>query len=188
MDHSGEVVEANTRSFVAVSPRVGESPAFGNFVKTGREPIVYGVVSEIVTESREPGRRATAFGIPLEELRREQPHIFEILETQFQALSIAYSRNGRIRYSLPPVPPSIHSFVYDCTREEVAELVSEDFFLRTIISSPNAPVDDLLVSSLIYAQEARNGDKDYIVRMGKSLSRVFKDDYERLSSVLRRVV
>jgi len=30
-------------------------------------------------------------------------------------------------------------------------------------------------------------DKDYTVRMGKSLSRFLRDDYERLSSILRRL-
>jgi hypothetical protein len=70
----------------------------------------------------------------------------------------------------------------------VKKLTFEDFFLRTIISSSNFPADELIISSLCYAQSARGLDNDYIVRIGKSLARIFKDDYERLSSVLRRVV
>lgn len=186
--HAGEVIESTTRTYVALSPYVGQSPSFGTFVKTDTQPVVYGVVCEIITESREPGRRASALGMPLEELRREQPQIFEILQTEFHVLTVAHSQNGKMRFSLSPVPPSIHSFVYECTDEEVSGLCSEDFYLHTIASAPNVPVDELLVASLGFAQEARSEDTDYIVRMGKSLVRIFKDDYERLSAVMRRLV
>src|ERR1700758_5249591 len=193
MNRVGEVVESSTKGFIARSQNVGESPSFGYFVKTDSEPVVYGLVYEILTESEEPGRKPKAYGMTIEELRREQPQIFELLKTEFHVLITAYSEEGSptrsgIRFSLPPLPPPIHSFVFECTKDEVEKLSSEDFFLRTIISSPNIPADDLIISSLRYAQNARGFDKDYIVRMGKSLARIFKDDYERLSSVLRRVV
>ncbi len=188
MNHVGEVVESSTRIFVARSQNVGESPSFGCFVKTNSEPIVYGLVYEILTESKEPGRKPRAYGMTIEELRREQPQIFELLKTEFHVLITAYSEEEKIRFSLSPLPPPIHSFVYGCAKDEVEKLSSEDFFLRTIISSPNIPADELLISSLSYAQSARGSDKDYIVKMGKSLARIFKDDYERLSSVLRRAV
>jgi hypothetical protein len=188
MNRVGEVIESSTKGFVARSQNVGESPSFGYFVKTDSEPVVYGLVYEILTESEEPGRKPKAYGMTIEELRREQPQIFELLKTEFHALITAYSEGGKLRFSLPPLPPPIHSFVYECTKDEVERLTSEDFFLRTIISSPNIPVDELIISSLRYAQRARGFERDYIVRMGKSLARIFKDDYERLSSVLKRAV
>lgn len=188
MSHVGEVVESSTRGFIARSQRVGESPSFGCFLKTDSKPVVYGIVCEIITESKEPGRKPQTYGMSIDELRREQPQIFELLKTEFHVLTIAHSENERMRFSLPPLPPPIHSFVYECTKEEVEKLSSEDFFLRTIISSPHVPVDDLVISSLHYAKGVRESDRDYIVRMGKSLARFFKDDYERLSSVLKRLV
>jgi hypothetical protein len=56
------------------------------------------------------------------------------------------------------------------------------------MSSSNVPLDDLIISSLSNASKIRKNDDEYIVRMGKSLSRYFKDDYERLSSILRRIL
>jgi hypothetical protein len=188
VNYVGEVIQSSTRGFVARSQNVGESPSFGYFVKTEGEPVVYGLVYEILTESEEQGRRPKAYGMPIEELRREQPQIFELLKTEFHVLTIAYSEKGKVRFSLPPLPPPIHSFVYECSKGEMEKLTSQDFFLRTIISSTNVPVDDLIIAALRYAQDSREFDKSYIVRMGKSLARIFKDDYERLSSVLRRVV
>lgn len=186
--HIGEVVESGTKGYVARSPRVGQSPAFGSFVRTGSETLVYGLVFEIITGSREPGRKPAAYDLSIDELRREQPQIFELLKTEFHVLALAYSASGKMRFALSPVPPSIHSFVYECTDEEKEALSSEDFFLRAIVSAQNVPVDDLIVSALYNAQDTRKNDKDYMVRMGKSLSRFFRDDYERLSSILRRIV
>jgi hypothetical protein len=187
-NYVGEVVESSTRRFIARSKNIGESPCFGCFVKTDSNPVVYGVVYEIITESKEPGRRPETYGMSLKELKQAQPQIFELLKTEFHVLTIAYLEKEKVVFSLPPIPPTIHSFVYECTREEVKELTSEDFFLRIIISSPNIPVDELIISAIRYSQEARGNDTDYVIRVGKSLARLFKDDYERLSSVLRRVI
>ncbi|MEQ9618283.1 MAG: HAS-barrel domain-containing protein [Deltaproteobacteria bacterium] len=188
MEHIGEVVESSTKGFIARSPRMGESPSFGSFVRTDSEPRVYGLVYEILTGSKEPGRKPTAYDMSIEELRREQPQIFELLKTEFHVLTLAYLEGGKIRFALSPLPPPIHTFVHMCSDEEKKELSSEDFFLRAIVSSSNVPVDDLIISSLYSAQNVRKKDKDYMVRMGKSLSRFFRDDYERLSSILRRVL
>jgi HAS barrel domain len=184
----GEVVESGTRGFIARSPRVGEAPPFGSFVRTDAGSPVYGLVYEIITGSKEPGRKPDAYDMSIEELRREQPQIFELLKTEFHVLTLGYNESEKIRYALSPLPPPIHSFVYECTDEEKVALSSEDFFLRSIISSTNVPVDDLIISSLLCAQSARKQDGDYVVRMGKSLSRFLKDDYERLSSILRRLL
>ena len=187
-EYIGEVVESGTKGFVARTRRVGEAPHFGSFVRAGAAAPVYGLVYEIITGSREPGRKPDAYDMSIEELRREQPQIFELLKTEFHVLTLGYLDSGKIRFALSPLPPPIHSFVYECTDEEKEALSSEDFFLRAIISSPNVPVDDLIISSLLSAQEVRKNDRDFIVRMGKSLSRYLKDDYERLSSILRRLL
>jgi hypothetical protein len=81
---------------------VGDSPSFGCFVKTDSEPVVYGLVYEILTESIEPGRKPIAYGMTTEQLRREQPQIFELLKTEFHALIVAYSEEDKIKFSLPP--------------------------------------------------------------------------------------
>jgi hypothetical protein len=187
-EYIGEIVESGTKGFIARSPRVGYAPPFGSFVRTDSGFPVYGLVYEIITGSREPGRKTDAYDMSIDELKREQPQIFELLKTEFHVLTLGYLDGGKIRFSLSPFPPPIHSFVYECTDREKEALSSEDFFLRAIISSPNVPADDLIISSLLSAQRARKDDKDFMVRMGKSLSRFLKDDYERLASILRRLL
>ncbi len=183
----GEVVESSTQGFVAGTHTVGEAPPFGSFVRTDSDPVVYGIVYEIKTDSKEPGRKPTPHGMSIEELRREQPQIFELLKTEFHVLTFAHSNNKKQIYSLPPFPPPIHTFVYACDKKEIRTLSNEDFFLRTIISSPQVPVDDLIISSLHQAAKVQGSGRDYFVGMGKSLTRFLRDDYERLSSLLRRL-
>src|SRR3970040_311882 len=91
MNRVGEVVESSTKVFIARSQNLGESPSFGYFVKTNSNPVVYGLVYEILTESKEPGRKPNAYGMTMDELRREQPHIFELLKTEFHVLITASS-------------------------------------------------------------------------------------------------
>lgn len=188
MEHIGEVIESSTKGFIAQSPKIGQSPSFGTFVKTDSTPVVYGLVYEIITQSSEPGRKPTAYDMSIDELKREQPQIFELLKTEFHVLTMAHSQSKEIKFTLSPLPPPIHSFIYECTSKEKRELTEQDFFLRAITSSSNVPVDDLIISSLSNADKIRKDDDEYIIRMGKSLSRYFKDDYERLSSILRRIL
>ena len=78
MEHIGEVIESSTKGYVAQSPKVGQSPSFGTFVKTDSTPVVYGLVYEIITQSSEPGRKPAAYDMSIDELKREQPQIFDI--------------------------------------------------------------------------------------------------------------
>lgn len=188
MKHIGEVIESTTKNYVAQSPGVGESPSFGTFVKTDSNPVVYGLVYEIITQSSEPGRKPAAYDMSIDELKREQPQIFELLKTEFHVLTVAHAQSKEIKFTLSPLPPPIHSFIYECTDKETIELSEQDFFLRTIMSSSSVPLDALIISSLSNANKIRQNGDEYIVRMGKSLSRYFKDDYERLSSILRRIL
>ena len=55
----------------------------------GRETI-YGVVFNAYTHSLEPNRLAIAYHRSEQELRDEQPQIFELLKTKFEAVIIGY--------------------------------------------------------------------------------------------------
>jgi len=111
-DYIGEVVESGTKGFVARTRRVGESPHFGSFVRTDAASPVYGLVYEIITGSREPGRKPDAYDMSIEELRKEQPQIFELLKTEFHVLTLGYLDAGRIRLRSRLFP---RPFIRSCT-------------------------------------------------------------------------
>ena len=143
-------------------PFAVSSPPAGYLPDTGEElsAAVYALVYGANTSSLEPNRRPSALGFADEdEIRRQQPQIFELLRTEFSGLLVAYSPgDGKpLRRHLPPRPPRIHSRVYPCTPEET-RLLTEDFsFLRGILlpsggALAGVPSDELAAASYPYYQ------------------------------------
>lgn len=192
--HIAEVIESNTRQFVAEVYRDEEAPPFGAWVEveTDRGMRLLGLVSHVEVGSYEPGRRARAFQLSREELRREMPQVMELLCTTFRAQVVAHvDADGRVRQTLPPHPASIHDFVRGCTDDTVREVGRPYDFLRTLVRNPDpaVPVDDLVVAVLRRSYEAhpsREGEQA-LVAAGRALSRLLDDDHERLHSILRRI-
>ena len=199
----GEVVESSTRQFVAEVSRDARPPAFGAWVEVEVESgeRLYALVSHIETGSLEPGRRAVALGMGRDELRREMPQLQELIRTTFRAQVLAYreasrgGQAGRLRQTLPPLPPSLHDFVRPAPADAVAALHDPEGqfdYLRTLARHPDpaVPADDLIAAAIRQAHEAYGrGERgqEVLVAAGRALARLLNDDHERLQSILRRV-
>ncbi len=202
----GEVIEASTTRFRAQSRELNAPPALGSFVRipasTGetrseadpfegpawQEGTVYGIVVEAATGSLEPGRRPAAYGLDEEQLRREQPQIFELLVTEFACLVVGHVEGGAFRDYLPPSPPRIHARVEPCGQEEVCAVTERLEYLRAVIAAPDcAACDEVIAASVRQACRCRGGDQEFLVRAGKRLAILLRDDYDRLSAVLRKL-
>ncbi len=184
--HVGEVVESSTTELVAEARQLHGAPSFGRFVRVDSEVPIVGIVFNVFTHSIETNRRPTAYGKTEDELRLEQPQIFELLRTEFQALVIGYiDKTGPVQI-LPPQPARIHSFVHVCSEEQIRTFTHTDDYMRCIINAFKVPTDELLIAALRQTMRAHGGDRAYLVRMGKELSRLLGDDYDRLSSIVRR--
>jgi len=186
-DLVGEVIESSTCELTAQAHQLHGAPAFGRFVIVDGEAPIVGIVYNAYTQSVEANRRPTAYGKTETELRLEQPQIFELLRTYFQVLVIGYLDAGQPVPILPPQPARIHSFVRLCGDDQVRACTENDEFMRCISNGARTPTDDLLIACLRHAIQCRPGDRAYLVRMGKDLSRLLRDDYDRLSSVMRRL-
>ena len=185
-DHVGEVVESSTTELVAEARQLHGAPSFGQFVRVDSEVPIIGIVFNVFTHSIEPNRRPTAYGKTEDELRLEQPQIFELLRTEFQALAIGYiDETGPVQI-MPPQPARIHSFVYVCSEEQIRAFTYTDDYMRCVLKTVKVPTDELLIAALRQTMRAHGGDRAYLVRMGKELSRLLGDDYDRLSSIVRR--
>ena len=188
----GEVLESNTTTLKAQVPANEDAPAFGGWIKVeaGSGEMLYGVVSMVEQGSVMPSRRATALGKTTDELVREMPQVMALLRTSFNAVIIAYKdKDGRIHQTLPPVPAAIHGFVKTCTLEEIQAFGAPFDFLRTLVQSSDTatPIDDLIVAILRHLCDAQPGEGyDVLVEAGRALSRLFRDDHERLQAILRR--
>jgi hypothetical protein len=186
--HVGEVVESSTTELIAQARELHGAPSFGQFVRVEAAMPVVGIVFNVFTHSIEANRRPTAYGKTEAELRLEQPQIFELLRTEFQALVIGYLDGDESVQILPPQPARIHSFVYLCSDEQVRAFTRTDDYLRSILNTSKVPTDELVIAVLRHAVRAHGHAPSYLVQMGKELSRLLSDDYDRLSSIIRRVV
>jgi hypothetical protein len=187
IQHIGEVIESSTSRFTAQSCELNQAPGFGTFVKTGNGSVAYGLVFDIRTQSADANRKPTAYGLTEEELRREQPQIFELLRTEFDAVIVGHAGDSGPMQILPSQPPGIHSFCFPCNEREVKSLTTNGDYVRTILGGSQLPSDDLIIVSVRNAWAVRGFDTAYLVTLGKELSRLIRDDYERLSSLIRRI-
>jgi len=204
-DSVGEVIEASTNSFTAESRLLDSPPPFGSFVRISphsnhmteeRDPFeedapatgtVYGLVMAARTVSREPNRRAASFGLNEDELRRDQPQIWELLATDFVCLIVAHAQDGAIQPYLPPRPPRLHAPVQLCSESEVCRIVEGFSFLRAISTAECEFCDELMAASLREGYRCAGKDDEFFVRAGKELAALLTNDYERLAAILRKL-
>lgn len=188
-EYIAEVIESSTSEFAAQARKLNGSPPFGSFIKVGTAPTNIAMIYDISTGSVDLNRRPVAYGKTEEQLREEQPQIFELLRTEIKARIVGYCDETGMRQLIPPQPPQLHSFVYTCTPEEVQEFTRSFDYFRTLVGIGGTLSDELLIAAIQQTCRCQAGSARYcLIRAGKELSRLFRDDYDRLESILRRIV
>jgi hypothetical protein len=200
--HIAEVIETSTTEFLAqcLEPEDLSFPAmppFGSWVcavdeESGNQ--VYAVVSYATTMPIDSIHRAVALGLSLQDLREEQPQIFAMLKTEFRAAIVGFtppsenpSEIQRVYQYLPPRPPQIHQAVYRCEAEAIIKFTEELDFLRTLLCVNGAPVESLTAAAIRDVYQLRKADREWLVKAGRMLSVLLKDDYDRLRFILSQI-
>ncbi len=198
-NHIGEVIETNTVEFLAQCLEPEElnfptMPPFGSWVKSVDEESgnkIMAVVTYVTTSPIDSVHRARALGLTLSELREEQPQIFAMLKTEFRAAIVGFQVSGefpsRFYQYLPPRPPQIHQAVYRCDSSEIISFSEELEFLRILLQVKDVPVEALVAASIRIIYQLRKADRDWLVQVGRQLSLILKDDYDRLRYILSQV-
>jgi hypothetical protein len=184
----GEVAQASTTRFRAIASKVFEPPRFGSFVKVASTGgLIYGVVASVETASFDSARRAMAFGMPWEQLVREQPQLVELIQTEFDTVVIGYGEGDTLHHFLPPYPPRLHDFVSGCTPTEVAAITDSMEFVRTLAGTRDGSVHELVSAAIREASIARGRDETFVSEAARAVAELFKDDYDLAMSIVRRL-
>ncbi len=205
-DHIAEVIETSTTQFLAQCLEPEDlsfpvMPPFGSWLKSLDEESgnkIIAVVTYATTTPIDSVHRARALGLSLSELREQQPQIFAMLKTEFKATIVGFesSQNtengnghnlGKVYQYLPPRPPQIHQGVYRCEASEILNFSEQVEFLRILLQVRDAPVDALMAAAIRDVYLLRKGDKDWLVKIGRTLSILLRDDYDRLQYILSQV-
>ncbi len=205
-DHFSEVIETSTTEFLAqcLEPEnlsFPIMPPFGSWVKSvdstsGNK--IFAIVTYVTTSPIDSVHRATALGLSLDELREQQPQIFAMLKTEFFATIVGFespenslngnsNKLGKIYQYLPPRPPQIHQAVYHCTPEEILHFTENLDFLRTLLQVKNAPIESLMAATVREIYRYRNGEREWLINVGRHLSILLKEDYNCLKYILNQI-
>jgi hypothetical protein len=138
--------------------------------------------------------RARALGLSLEELREQQPQIFAMLKTEFRAAIVGFEPKkankraiSQVFQYLPPRPPQIHQAVYRCQPEEIIQFSEQLDFLRTLLQVNGAPTEALTAAAIREVYQLRKGDREWLVKAGRAIGVLLKDDYDRLRYILSQI-
>jgi hypothetical protein len=201
---------------VPVSGADQRSPGLGGGGGQAEPTELYAIVAETRTASLEAGGRPIARGhedVLDAAIYRENPDLEHVLRTEFKALLVGFrttpsppelggteggpssspergaTEGGPIFQHLPPLPPPLHYSVYACTAPEVVAFTERLDFLRTLLAAPPGLADELAAASIRAAATARGGAAGdaYLLRVGRELAVLLREDYDRLTAVLRRL-
>ncbi len=166
-----------------------DKPRFGSFLKihTASGIDVLSVVHNVITGSPDAMHQPWALGLSREQLREEQPHIFSLLRTEVHAVVVGYIEGGAVYQHLPPVPPEVHDFVYPASSEEICKVTKGFDFLRLVATVTTVPQDELAAASIREAYKAHGEEYSFLVEAGQALSHIFKNDFDRLVTILRKI-
>src|SRR5579875_1202976 len=163
---------------------------------------LYAVVAETHTASLEAGGRPIARGregVVDAAIYRENPDLEHVLRTEFRAFLVGFcttslagsskSAGRRVFQHLPPLPPPLHYSVYACSPAEVVAFTERLDFLRALLATSPALADELTAACVRAAAAARGGaaGEAFLLRVGRELAVLLRDDYDRLTAVLRRL-
>lgn len=188
----GEVVEASTTEFVAQCYELYQSPPLGSLVKTMDLPLeLYGIVYNAATTSLEPGRRPIARGrdeTSEEEIYRSSPQLLKLLRSEFGVLMVGHRQDGRLYHYLPPRPARIHSFVYQCSADEVREF-SQSFDFLNILINAHLPVstEEIVAACIRQMSQVHKDRHAFLVAAGKELAILLSGNLNQLRAILGRI-
>ncbi|MFC1920764.1 hypothetical protein ACFLYQ_03455 [Chloroflexota bacterium] len=188
-DRAGEVIEANTSTFIAQCYELYQSPPLGSLVKTTDESVeIYGIVCNAATAGIEPGRRPIARGkdeTSEEEVYRSSPQLLKLLRTEFNALVVGYMENGKLFHFLPSRPARIHGFVYQCQPEEIKEFSKSFNFLTILLNAhPEVSFEEIVSAALRRMAVVQEDQRGFLVAAGKELAVLLGSEFNRLKTIL----
>ena len=185
----GEVVESTSTSFVAQCYQLEGAPALGGLVRTD-SPDIYGVVGRVTTEPLDSARPVLARGEDARseaDVIRDNPQLARLLTSRFEVFIAGYVEDGVIRQYLPPQPPRVHSFIYECSPEEVSRFTARLDLLRLLLNSGAAHADEIVGACIRQAAPSDGQPADFLARACRTMAVELSGDVARLNSILRRI-
>jgi hypothetical protein len=184
-----EIIESSLQNWLGQSWEWDTFPQFGSIVTTeSNNRLIFGIIHQVQTGSMDPIRYPFPYKKTEEELRREQPQIFEFLKTTFSCLTLGYQEHGKIHYLLAPEPPKIHSFVKPMSDYLAKQFFGSHNYLHMLFSMANgiSNIDELLLAILKQQVSLNIISEDTLENFIQRYSLLIGNDYRRIKLFLQR--
>lgn len=186
-----EVIESSLDTFTAQSWTWDTFPAFGSLAYVQNNTCtIFGCVTSIKTGSMDPQRYPFPYQKTEEELKAEQPQIFEFLKTTFEVKILGYKKEeNKIDYALPSMPAKIHAFVYPSPPQLTVTFFNDPNFLHLLFSSQSTIThfDDLLLAIFKQLHAYKKLTNKTLNTFCQKFSLLTGNDYRRMKLFLQRV-
>lgn len=185
----GEVIESSLEIFTGKTWIWDNYPSFGSLVTIKKnDQKIYAIIYQVQTGSDDVARKPFAYQKTEEELKRDQPQIFEFLETSFNCILVGYKENDKIFYQIPAEPVKIHSFILNASHDEHMDFFKDSQFLYSIFSHENKlqNIDELLLAIFKNLKKIKDFTQDDILNFSQNYSLLTGNDYKRLKLFITR--
>lgn len=187
-----EVINSSLEHFTAQCWDWDKQPRFGSLVAVQTQKLIlFGCVTQVTTGSLDPIRIPTAYKKTEEQLRAEQPQIFEFLTTNFDALIVGYmylENPDQVSYMVPPFPSKIHAFVTMCAPSMAKHFFTSTDYLHVLFAAQSKLIslDELLLAVLQQQVQLGVLTKDIFHTFCQTYSLLNGNDYRRTKLLLQR--
>lgn len=191
----GRVLRSSTTRFTVgcrqlIAEQGQRIPEFGALVRADAKDggLVYGLISNVTIEDDTFVRQLVAAGIESAEIIEDQRQKRQV-PIVVDVLVVGGGQALEVYHRLPAQPPSTLDQIYLCTAAETARFTARHDWLRTVLASPEAPVDPLLIAALRAAAQARPPEQReaYLISAGRELAKLLALDLTRLDGILRQL-
>ena len=188
----GRVLRSSTTSFTVgcrqlISEQDQRIPEFGALVRAeGKDgTIIYGLIFNVTIEDDAFVRQLVAAGVDSAEIIEDQRQKRQV-PIVVDVLVVGGGQGLAVYHRLPAQPPSTLDQIYLCEPAEIVRFTERHDWLRTVLGSVEAPVDQLLTATLRAATQARPPDQrePYKIAAGRELAKLLALDLARLDGVL----
>lgn len=184
-----EVIESCLTYFKAQCWDYAYVPPFGSLVVIEQDGLAfYALVHQSFTGTDNMVYAVQAYQKTEEELKRDQPQIFELLKTTFNAVIIAHKQENAICFSSAPVPAKSHAFVRLATDQEL-DFFAHDFgYLSILFGQANqVNIDELLVAFVSILNQKKLIQEDELVSLLNIYLLLCGNDYRRVRFLAQRL-
>lgn len=184
-----EIIQSSLSEWTAQCWSWDTPATFGSLVACSNGTTqTFGIVHKIQTGSMDPARHPIAYQKTEEELLKEQPQIFEFLQTTFTCITIGYQEQDKLFYHLPEVPPKIHAFVKNASNQECKTFFEQTDFLHLLFNSSHliSNLDELILATLKQLQKKNLLQKNDLQNFIETFAMINKNDYQKLKTFLQR--